>query len=209
MAQDHGFKLSARRMHMGLRQQDVADRVGVNRASVSMWESGKTSPNVRHAAALIKVLDLPPLFFGVDLVSAEAHDAAAAAPTNNAEGGEAATCDCPTKCDACSAFFDPGPMEPDENGKLPVDLVPVRVIAAVARVMGYGAKKHGERGWQDGRSWTGEYASAMRHLMEWRLGSNADAETEQPPLAHAIARLMILLDMELREVGADDREGGA
>lgn len=34
------------RAHRKMTQQELADRVGVNKKTVSLWESGETTPNV-------------------------------------------------------------------------------------------------------------------------------------------------------------------
>ena len=49
--------LQEKRIEKGLTQEEVAQIVGVNRASLSKVESGKTSPSVRLAQRLGAALD--------------------------------------------------------------------------------------------------------------------------------------------------------
>ena len=58
MVEGEGFARS--RAEAGLSQDDVARFVGVNRAMVSYWESGKRHPNARQLAALARLYRLDP-----------------------------------------------------------------------------------------------------------------------------------------------------
>jgi transcriptional regulator with XRE-family HTH domain len=48
-------------MDLGLMQEDVARRVGVNKWTVLNWESGKTAPAVRFYPRIISFLGYNPL----------------------------------------------------------------------------------------------------------------------------------------------------
>ncbi|ACV23596.1 transcriptional repressor DicA [Slackia heliotrinireducens] len=47
----------AARQRSGLTQEQLAASVGVSRQTVAKWESGETSPDLEHAAALAATLD--------------------------------------------------------------------------------------------------------------------------------------------------------
>lgn len=72
----------------GLSQQEFADRVGVSRQSVSRWESGKSVPSAKQAAALCAAFRLNAKAFlngRIEEEGAEA-DAAADLTAGSAEG---------------------------------------------------------------------------------------------------------------------------
>jgi hypothetical protein len=85
--------------------------------------------------------------------------------------------------------------------KLRYDLVPYEAIEALAKVLTFGAEKHGANSWQDIEDADDQYyAAAMRHLQEWRKNRNAvDAESGFPALAHALCDIMFLLVKGIRE----------
>lgn len=47
------------REHRGLTQQQVADRLGVDKATISRWEGGKRSPSLNVLAAVCEALSVP------------------------------------------------------------------------------------------------------------------------------------------------------
>lgn len=51
-----GAKIKERREELGLTQAHVAARIGVDRAAISQWESGKTQPSAGNFKALCAVL---------------------------------------------------------------------------------------------------------------------------------------------------------
>ena len=51
-----GTNIQATRMANRLTQEQLAETVGVSRQTVAKWESGETSPDLEHAAALADVL---------------------------------------------------------------------------------------------------------------------------------------------------------
>lgn len=76
----------------GLSQQEFADRVGVSRQSVSRWESGKSVPSAKQAAALCAAFRLNAKAFlngRIEEEGAEA-DAAADLTADSAEGAAGA-----------------------------------------------------------------------------------------------------------------------
>lgn len=76
----------------GLSQQEFADRVGISRQSVSRWESGKSVPSAKQAAALCAAFRLNAKAFlngRIEEEGAEA-DAAADLTAGSAEGAAGA-----------------------------------------------------------------------------------------------------------------------
>ncbi len=51
--------LSAARINAGYNQREVADLMGVSRATVQNWEQYKTSPSVEQAEQLSDIYQLP------------------------------------------------------------------------------------------------------------------------------------------------------
>ena len=51
-----GTNIQATRQAAGLTQEQLAAEVGVSRQTVAKWESGETSPDLEHAAALADAL---------------------------------------------------------------------------------------------------------------------------------------------------------
>lgn len=51
-----GDNIQATRMAAGMTQEQLAVQVGVSRQTVAKWESGDTSPDLEHAAALADAL---------------------------------------------------------------------------------------------------------------------------------------------------------
>lgn len=93
-----------------------------------------------------------------------------------------------------------------DTGKLPLDLLDVDALSAVADVLAFGAKKYHAENWREGVSYRRVYGAIMRHLFRWWKGEKADEETGLHPLAHAMCELMFLLNYELNNrTELDDR----
>jgi transcriptional regulator with XRE-family HTH domain len=54
-----GTLIADRRLELGLRMQDVADRLASSKGNISAYESGQYLPKANKMYALAKVLDLP------------------------------------------------------------------------------------------------------------------------------------------------------
>ena len=50
--------LRARRLELGMRQQDLASVVGVHKSAVSQWERGETSPTYKMSLKIAKALGM-------------------------------------------------------------------------------------------------------------------------------------------------------
>ena len=51
-----------------------------------------------------------------------------------------------------------------DSEKVRLDLLPVRPLLEVGRVLTFGAKKYEPRNWEKGFSWSRPYAATLRHL---------------------------------------------
>jgi hypothetical protein len=82
------------------------------------------------------------------------------------------------------------------------DLVPMGALAAVVRVLTFGAAKYGDENWrtvEDSRR--RYYAAAMRHVAAWWAGEARDSESGEHHLAHAMCCLLFVLELEGASAG--------
>jgi transcriptional regulator with XRE-family HTH domain len=56
---DRKWRLSACREHTGYSQAEVAEIIGVDMATVSSWENGKTTPRIEYAQKLSELYEVP------------------------------------------------------------------------------------------------------------------------------------------------------
>ena len=84
--------------------------------------------------------------------------------------------------------------------------LPTDAIRAAVKVLAFGAKKYGDRNWEQGMAWSRLYAASLRHLTSWWEGESVDIESGRPHLWHAFCCLMFLVAYELRGIGNDDRK---
>lgn len=87
-------------------------------------------------------------------------------------------------------------------------LAPWDSFRAIVKVLTIGSKTHGDDepfAFSPGRSWVGEYDAVQRHLSQWFLREGNDRVSRMSALVHAGARIMILIAMEIRGIGTDDR----
>ena len=89
--------------------------------------------------------------------------------------------------------------------KLRTDLVPIKAIKAMAKVLTYGANKYGDRNWEKGISWSRLYGAAQRHLLAWWEREAFDRESGLPHLHHALTCLAMLAHYRAYNRNLDDR----
>lgn len=90
------------------------------------------------------------------------------------------------------------PGRKDDGGKLRASLLPKGTIAAVLRVLEFGAKKYGAGNWKDVPDARRRYYDAAdRHLRAWWEGEANDPDTGESHLAHLTACALFLLAFEL------------
>lgn len=92
-----------------------------------------------------------------------------------------------------------------DTGKDRWDLLPVKPIEAVVRILTFGCIKYNDRNWEKGFVWGRVFAATMRHLWKWWGGESLDPETGESHLAHAATNIFFLLEFEARGIGTDDR----
>ena len=97
-----------------------------------------------------------------------------------------------------------GGLKYDRN-KIRTDLLPVRPLLDVARVLTFGARKYADRNWEKGIQWSRCYGAALRHLFAWFMGESKDPETGLSHLAHASCCIQFLQEFELTHPELDDR----
>jgi hypothetical protein len=92
-----------------------------------------------------------------------------------------------------------------DTGKLPVELVPVEAVEAVARVMDFGRKKYTENGWQSVPNGERRYfAAAYRHILAVQKTmpdldvALADPDSGLPHLEHCLCNLAFLMYLMAR-----------
>lgn len=73
------------------------------------------------------------------------------------------------------------------------DLIPVKGVAAIARVFGFGAEKYADHNWRKKYEWGKSIAALQRHLDAFKDGETYDPESGLPHLAHAGFHILVLL----------------
>ena len=98
-------------------------------------------------------------------------------------------------------------MEGKKNdlGKLRYDLLPVKPLREVVKVLTHGAKFYGDRNWEKGLAWHRCYGAIQRHINSFWEGEDLDPDTGLPHLAHAICECMFLLEFARTHTELDDR----
>lgn len=76
-------------------------------------------------------------------------------------------------------------------------LLPAEGLLAMARVMAYGAEKHGVRDWETNPKRTREdhLDAALRHILKYMAGTARDEETMESHLVHAATRLLMAYEV--------------
>lgn len=92
-----------------------------------------------------------------------------------------------------------------DQGKARPDLLPWSALAAVSKVLTFGAKKYEDHNWAKGMPWSKVVSPMLRHFIKWVLGERYDKESGQPHLAHIATNALYLLTYELHSLGTDDR----
>lgn len=102
----------------------------------------------------------------------------------------------------------PGSGLKQDDGKLPLDLLPMRALQEVAKVLAFGVKKYDRNSWQGVKPRRRYFAAMMRHLFDRALGKKIDEESGLPTMAHAVCDGLFLLafDVGLDPIDAFDEE---
>ena len=85
-----------------------------------------------------------------------------------------------------------------DNGKPMFRLIPLHLLAGVAKVREYGVKKYkSEHSWKDVPDAKQRYTDALfRHLFAWLAGEKIDKESGLRHIDHACCNLIFLLNFE-------------
>jgi hypothetical protein len=75
----------------------------------------------------------------------------------------------------------------------------------IVKVLQFGAKKYGERNWEQGGHWLRNFSALIRHVSAWSQGEDLDPESGLPHLAHAGCCILFMLAYQLRKIGTDNR----
>jgi hypothetical protein len=90
-----------------------------------------------------------------------------------------------------------------DTDKIKMELLPLRELREVARVLTYGSKKYAPENWKKVSGLKDRYAGALlRHFTEYREGNFFDIETGPDPLRHiaqVACNALFLLWYELEE----------
>ncbi len=89
--------------------------------------------------------------------------------------------------------FGNGAVRDCQDGKGRMDLMPVRALFAVSKIMETGARKYAARNWEMGIPLSRYADSGQRHLLKWLRG-----DRDEPHLAMACWNLLCLLDTQER-----------
>ncbi len=92
------------------------------------------------------------------------------------------------------------------GGKVEFSLIPLHLMAGVARVLMFGKMKYKEWNWAKGIGYSCTFDCALRHLTKWfYCREECDPETGEHHLDHAIANLLFLRHYSLTHPAGDDR----
>jgi hypothetical protein len=92
-----------------------------------------------------------------------------------------------------------------DAAKLPLHLLPIDALEAVAQVLEFGAKKYEANNWRKGFDHTRLYSAALRHIMSSLKGEDLDPESGLDHISHAACCVLFLLEHRLKGLGRDDR----
>jgi hypothetical protein len=83
-----------------------------------------------------------------------------------------------------------------DGGKLRYDLLPVKPIEDVTKVITFGANKYGDNNWKQlNNARERYYAACARHIAEYRKGNQIDDESGLPHLAHAMCNIIFIMEL--------------
>lgn len=83
----------------------------------------------------------------------------------------------------------------DDKTKPDFSLLPLQELAAVVRVLEFGAKKYGRDNYKagEGHSSNRLLAACLRHLASYQAGEKTDKDTDESHIAHAACCLIFML----------------
>jgi len=82
-----------------------------------------------------------------------------------------------------------------DDGKLRFDLLPMKPVIEMVKVLTYGADKYSDENWRKVEPLRARYfAAALRHIIAWWEGEELDNESNLPHLAHAMCCIVFLME---------------
>ena len=95
-----------------------------------------------------------------------------------------------------------------DSDKNRMELIPPYAIMALGTILTDGAKKYGDRNWENGMEWSRAYGATQRHLNAWWSGQDKDTESGHSHLWHALCEIVFLVCYEKWYKNHDDRPKG-
>lgn len=92
-----------------------------------------------------------------------------------------------------------------DQSKPDLSLLPKEFLEEVAKAFMHGEKKYGRYNYLGGMQWHRLVGAAMRHIIAFQDGEDADPESSFNHLGHAGACLAMLLVYYKRKLGEDTR----
>ncbi len=112
------------------------------------------------------------------------------------------------------SFYKEGDIDSNEHGtcaransgKINFSLVPMQLLAGVARIFQGGALKYQSWNWSKGGPYSTAFDCCQRHLIKWYYcGENLDEESGEHHIDHAICNLLMLKHFIQTYKEGDDR----
>lgn len=98
----------------------------------------------------------------------------------------------------------------NDEGKLPLAWLPWAALREVSSVQAFGHAKYKDfNNYRKGMEVSRNASCALRHITEYIEGESIDHESGQKHLAHAVCRLLFILQNEAEGTAIDDRFKGA
>ena len=92
-----------------------------------------------------------------------------------------------------------------DGNKPTYELLPDDALAAIQKILDFGAVKYAARNWELGMEWRRPWNACLRHLWAWMRREPCDQESGMSHLWHAGCCILFLIAYELRGVGTDNR----
>lgn len=87
------------------------------------------------------------------------------------------------------------------------DLLPLRTVEDIVRVMTYGARKYAPNNWKKVKPKERYLAATLRHLTAWQSGERKDRESKLSHLAHALCSIMFLHHLDIESLKGEKKSG--
>lgn len=92
-----------------------------------------------------------------------------------------------------------------DKGKIDFSLLPSVALEEAAKAFMYGASKYGRFNYKKGLEVSRLIAAALRHIYAYSSGKNIDEESKISHLGHALANIMMIIDLTELNTLIDNR----